>query len=158
MKYLPTDLCHIDNMTCFGCCGHHFTSKKDIERALILNTLTYIKHRDDEKPIKDFRDRSKLIRSCGICFNLVLLDFEKDKKARKIGCPLHPKLNNGKDLREGYCEIDHLCKAAFMFNEFDDNMKEKFLKLIKSKNLDWYDYSLKMDNNELINEFLSNPL
>ena len=83
------------------------------------------------------------------------LEFEKDRKSRIPGCPLHPSLNKGKDLREGYCEIEHLCKAAYMYNQSDEKQKKKFIQFLKNKNLSWYNYSIKMDNDELLKEFIS---
>lgn len=155
MKYTPTSLCHIDGLSCFGCCGHDFTSRKEVAQGILLNTLTYIKHTKEKLPVKNFRERSQHLRFSGICYNLVYLDFEKNRKNKIIGCPLHPTRNKGKDLRENYCEIDHLCKSAFIFNNYSSKKKKEFINFLKNKKLDWYTYSLMMDNNELIEEFES---
>jgi len=117
--------------------------------GITTNTVSYHNHIKAKKPIKVWRDRSKYIRTCGVCFNLVFLE-------KKVpGCPLHPKLNRGVDLREQYCEIDHLCKAAYLYNGWNDKQRKKFIKFLKKKNLDWYSYSIKMDDDSLIAEFLA---
>ena len=119
-----------------------------------MNTLTYLTYRNQGKSMEKFRDRSKFLRSSGICYNLIFLGFEKDRKSRVVGCPLHPEQNNGKDLRIGYCEINHLCKAAQLYNRWGKKRKQEFIRFLKAKKLDWYEYSVRMDNNELIDEFL----
>lgn len=146
MKYIPTNLCHIKEhgLYCFGCCGDDWLPKDQIEKGVRINTEDLKKH---VGPIKEFRNRSWDLTEYGVCPNLVFL------KDGSIGCHLHPKIH-GEDLREGYCENDHLCKAAFMYNSFDDETKEKFVKFLISKKLDTYDYSIRMDNGELIAEFL----
>jgi len=45
-------------------------------------------------------------------------------------------------------------KNLSRFNKWDIQTQNEFITFLKKKNLDWYNYSIKMDNNELIDEFL----
>ncbi len=142
MAYKKSSVCQIPGIGCFGCCGYDFTSKKPIKAALKKNTEEYKKYKDKIK----FRDRSKKLRKCGICKNLIL-------KRNKIYCSLHPEQNKDKDLRIGHCDVKFICKAARKYDKWPDDTRKKFLKFIKDKKIDWYDYSIKMDNNILLKEF-----
>ncbi len=148
--YRATKLCFIPSLklSCFGCCGQDYTTKKEILARIKRNT----KELEASEDMISFRDRAQETAACGICTNVVFL--EKDKKI--VGCPLHPSLNEGKDLREGYCQIDHLCKAAEKFMHWDDEMKQKFLDFIAlkaEKGMGWYEYSIGMDDDTLLKEF-----
>ncbi len=142
-----TPLCQI-NGGCMGCCGHDFLSKEKIKEAIRLNTIEFENKSPRVKAqfIK-FRDRNhpSNLRS-GVCRNLI-------KKNSQLFCPLHPTLHGGDDLRKNHCDIYHLCKAAKEFSQWDKDKQNHFLKFVKSKNLDHLDYSMKMDNNELLDEF-----
>jgi hypothetical protein len=139
-------LCQL-NGGCMGCCGHSFVSKEKVKEAIKKNTQElelaqpktesqFIKFRD-RRPSMDLRD--------GVCRNLV------DKGC--IHCPLHPKRQKGKDLRVGHCDVNFLCKTAKGFANWNEEKKEKFLKFIESQGLDNIEYSLKMDNGSLLEEF-----
>jgi hypothetical protein len=142
-----TVLCQL-NKGCMGCCGHDFTSKEKIQLAIKFNTIEFeqinpkvkaqfIKFRDRAHPA-DLRD--------GVCRNLIAKDGQ-------IFCPLHPTLHQGEDLRIKHCDVRYLCKAAKEFSQWDKDKQDKFLKFISSKKLDNLDYSILMDNNELLEEF-----
>ena len=154
MKYIPTSLCQLNGKSCFGCCGHDYTNKAEIKKGIILNTLSYLKHKKENIPLTEFRDRANDVRSSGICYNLIFENYEKDKKSRKVTCPLHPKKNNNTDLRLNHCDIHHLCKAAHFYNNWPMKKKEAFIDFIEKKDLDWYEYSIQLDNNKIINEFI----
>ena len=126
-----------------GCCGHDFLSKEKIKEAVTRNTHELHCFKDLVK----FRDRAfKDDLRFGVCRNLI-------EKNGKMFCPLHPALNK-KDLREGHCSVDHLCKTAMEFEKWDEKKKEKFLDFIESKKLDNLDYSMMMDEGKLLKEFL----
>ncbi len=143
-------LCQL-NGGCMGCCGHDFISKKRIKGAIDKNTKQFyskeIKNKDDFVKFRDRYDVTNL--KDGVCRNLI-------KRDGCFLCPLHPSLHKGRDLRENHCDVNYLCKTAKEFANWDDNKQEKFLKFIKSKNLDNLTYSMKMDKNILLEEFKSN--
>ncbi|MFH0978547.1 MAG: hypothetical protein V1837_04565 [Candidatus Woesearchaeota archaeon] len=142
MKYTHSRLCQINHTGCFGCCGHTFGSKDEADIAIKKNTLEFAEYTDK----REFMNRSQELRECGICRNLIRLPNGK------LGCPLHPAVNE-EDLRVGHCDVEHLCKAAQLFDSWDEKKQKKFLRFIKKQKLDWYDYSIKIDNDELINAF-----
>lgn len=138
--------CQLEELSCVGCCGHDFASKEELSAAICKNSLD-LKDMD----LVEWRDRKSNLLSCGLCANIVR--FEDGS----LGCALHPE-SAGQDLRIGHCNSEHLCMAAFLFQSWNEQMQARFIQFIKSKNLDWYAYSLKMDNDELIKEFLAgNP-
>jgi len=142
------NLCQLEdlNLSCFGCCGHSYTSKEDVLEAIDKNTLEYSGY-DNQKR---FMERSNSLRACGICRNVVYLD------KNKVGCPLHPKLNK-KDIRVGHCDTKYKCKTKKLFDTWNQNKKVKFvlfLTKLKKDGLSWYDYSIRMDNDEILKEFI----
>jgi hypothetical protein len=139
-----TSLCQL-NGGCMGCCGHDFESAQKIKLAIDLNTKELENHPD----LIEFRDRvhSRDLRY-GVCRNLVCKD-------KQLLCPLHPKLNNNKDLRVGHCNINYLCNAAKAYQDWPQEKQQKFLEFIKKQNLDNITYSIKMDNNSMLEEFNS---
>ena len=112
-------------------------------QALVRNTREYRRFQDK----KAFMERTKYLRDAGICANAIFLPDGT------VGCPLHPAIN-GKDLREGHCDIKHLCKAAQEFAKWSKDKQTEFIVFIKNKNLDWCSYSIWMDNDKLLKEFL----
>ncbi len=142
-EYIPSSVCRIGKISCMGCCGHDFESRKDIEEGIRKNSIRLKNSKTKEK----FMYKGKFIRESGICYNVVFFDDET------VGCPLHPKQNEGKDFREGYCEIEHLCKAAYMFSKWDEKRKKQFIDFILEKRLDWYEFSVRMDNDSFLKEF-----
>ena len=143
-----TILCQL-NGGCMGCCGHDFHSKQKIKEAIKRNNKEFwLVDKDNPQDLIYFRDRAHPYDlRFGVCRNLI------EEKGR-IFCPLHPALNK-KDLREGHCAINHLCLTAIQFNKWNIEKQQKFLDFIKSKNLDNVEYSMLMDNNGLLNEFLA---
>ncbi len=144
---LLSPLCQL-NGGCMGCCGHDFLSKKLVIQAIDENTKQFkILYNNDEPSLIYFRDRfhSSNLRY-GVCRNLI-----KDNET--LLCPLHPARNNGKDLRIGHCDVNHLCKTAKIFATWSEEKQHKFIKLIESKNLSNIDYSMAMDKSTLLKEF-----
>ena len=117
MKMTHSGVCVIGDLVCMGCCGRDYTSREEVEAGIETNTREYNNLMDR----KSFRDRtdSRYLRYCGICKNLIYADQKKDR----VVCPLHPAFNgkdDSEDLREGHCDVKYLCKAAQLFNTWDD--------------------------------------
>lgn len=141
-----SELCQL-NGGCMGCCGHDFINKEKIAEAIRKNTTEFkAKNPKTEQEFIAFRDREhpSNLRH-GVCRNLI----EEDGC---FLCPLHPARHD-KDLRVNHCDINYLCKTAKQFAQWDEHTQRSFLYFIESKELDHLDYSIKMDNNELLQEF-----
>jgi len=130
-----------------GCCGHDFVSKEKIKEAVKKNASEFNEFGWTERELVKFRDRAlpRDLRD-GVCRNLI------EKDGRFI-CPLHPKQNKGRDLREGHCDVDYLCQTAKEFSGWSKEKQERFLEFIKSKKLNNLDYSIKMDDDSLLEGF-----
>ena len=135
------------NGGCMGCCGHDFISKEKIKEAIRKNTLE--KNHHNPKTKEEFvafraRSHSQHLRA-GVCRNLV-------EEKGCVLCPLHPTKHE-EDLRIGHCDVNYLCKTAKEFETWDETTQMAFLYFIQNKELDNLDYSLKMDNHSLLQEF-----
>ena len=139
-------LCQLEEagLSCFGCCGNNYSNKKKLMNHIRKNTLQF----DNKKSIKSFMSRTTELKSSGICANLVF-------KGGKFFCPGHPVMHNSKDYRslDPDCEKEHMCKTYYLFKTWDKEKQQKFIDFIKSKKLDSYTYSIKMDNDSLLKEF-----
>lgn len=129
-----------------GCCGNNMGTKKQIEKVIKENTQDFEK----ANSLEEFRDRyDKDALKYGICRNLI-------KKDNLIFCPLHPALIDT-DLRIDHCDINHLCKTFKLFQKWNKEKQNKFLNFLKTKKenneLDWYTYSIGMDQDTLLEEF-----
>lgn len=170
MTYTKSVLCQL-NCGCMGCCGNNFSSKEKIKEAIKennrefreANPKTEMSANHTKGVISDhvkepsvlntqlmrFRDRATpMDLRNGVCRNLI-------EKNGRLLCPLHPAQNNGKDLREGHCDINHLCNTSKEFSKWNKEKQERFLLFINKKNLDNLDYSLQIDNGSLLKEFES---
>ncbi len=141
-----SELCTFGEYYCFGCCiiDGAVPSRKELEDAFKRNTLAFRQF----KSLKSFAERENTgaIRACGVCNNLILNDG-------KIICPLHPTLA-GEDLRKRtFCFKSYLCDTAKQFNEWPEEKQNKFLKFVKSKNPDWYTFSMNIENGSWLKEF-----
>jgi hypothetical protein len=154
MRYVKSSLCQLGWISCMGCCGHRFKDKHSVAQGIEKNTLEFRDHCRNGRDMTEFMNRSKDVRDCGVCRNLVY-----DPKADRLYCPLHPEMNQGVDLRidHHYCDILHVCKTAFFFDLWGDELKNEFIKFLKNKRakkeLDWYAYSVGMANDTLLEEF-----
>lgn len=131
-----------------GCCGHDFISEKKISEAIELNTKEYngLLEKSEEN-LGRFRERAHRNElRYGVCRNLVSMDG-------CVGCPLHPSLHEGKDLREGHCDAGYLCKTAKAFEGWDGEKQNSFILFVEGKKLGNIAYSLQMDRDELLGEF-----
>lgn len=141
----PTILCQFEKFSCFGCCGNRYGSKNSVFRQIKKNTYELSKIKD----LKKFRDRedANILSYSGICFNLIMKDG-------RVFCPLHPLQTGGKDLRDGHCDIDHLCRTAETFAHWSEEKQTRFLTFLREKNHNFLTYSFKMDNHEYLKEFV----
>ena len=143
-------LCQLNELglSCFGCCGRNFWKKEWIKESIDKNTEEY----KNSNSLTEFRDRfyRQDIRSTGICPHVIWTS-----KGR-FGCALHPKFTGSdEDLRQNHCNPQYLCKTMRYFLSWDEATKKRYIDFIRSKSLDWYDYSILTDNNKLLEEFLS---
>ncbi len=138
------------NDGCMGCCGHSFISKEKIKEAIKKNTLEFRElNPQTESQLMRFRDRATpMDLRDGVCRNLI-------EKEGKVFCPLHPKQNNGRELREGHCDINHLCRTAKEFAGWDKQKQEIFLKFIKDKKIGNLEYSMGIEKGKFLEEFKS---
>ena len=140
------NLCQSEELglSCFGCCGNSYKGKKRILRDIRKNTLKW----KNKKSTPKFMKRSLNLHDSGVCFNVIYKD-------EKFYCPGHPEINNGRDFRnlDKDCERQFECKTHFILNKWDKEKQEKFIEFIKSKKLDSYVYSIKMDNGSLMKDF-----
>ena len=153
MDYPVSKVCVIGNLTCMGCCGHSFKGKKAMERDIEKNTILF----NEIKDKKEFKEQpgSEYLRDSGICKMLIF----KDKAKKQVMCSIHPALNSNdekRDLREGYCDMQYMCKTAYAYNKWGTKKQKAFIKFILSKNLDWYNFSIGMDSDLFLNEFEAN--
>ena len=140
-------LCQLSH-GCMGCCGHGFNSKEKIKEAIRKNTLEFdqIKEKTEEDLLA-FRNRYYVMDLLnGVCRNLI-------EQNGRLLCPLHPAQNNGKDLRVGHCDAHHLCLTAKEFLMWDKEKQDRFVKFIEKEDLDNVEYSMQMDNGELLKRF-----
>ena len=142
---LKMKLCQLGNASCFGCCGRDYKSKRKVKESLDENTWEYKQYKDK----KEFANRAIYLKESGVCANLII-------RNEKVICPLHPGLNNGKDYRDPLCEKDYFCETMKWFMKLDKKIQNKFIKFLKNKNPDWYEYSIKIDNGKFMKEFLEN--
>ena len=56
-------------------------------------------------------------------------------------------------MREEHCDVDHLCTAAKLFASWSSEKKQSFLDFLDLENLDWYSYSIGMDQGKLLKKF-----
>jgi hypothetical protein len=142
MTYKGSRVCQLPGLSCVGCCGRDFGTRAELTEAIRKNTQQYRRYKNKRK----FMERTRFLRDCGICANVIF--FEDGR----VGCPLHPELN-GKDIREGHCDTDHLCIAARRFPAWSRKKQRDFIEFVKGRKMDWYQYSLLMDSDKLVEEF-----
>jgi hypothetical protein len=154
MRYIKSNLCQLGWLSCMGCCGHQFKDKKAVAEGIEKNTIEYDEHMRWGRPVKDWMNRSKDRRQSGVCRNLVY-----DVKADKVHCPAHPEATGGVDhrLEHHHCDVLHVCKTAFFFDLWEKERQKDFIDFLRKKkkegSLDWYTYSMGMQDDSLLHEF-----
>ncbi len=170
MKKFPIHLCHPDNKkSCAACCGiYNFKSngKTHIAKRLRRNTQAFLFARKTSS-ISDFiRKHSALYRAedngdikCfQTIFNCEFAGFV-DERETKVGCLLHPVLNDGRDFRNQSFYGDNLCNDHFCLSYYYLSIDEQLL-VIKVVD-DWYLYGLTITDIDLVKgvyQILSNKL
>ncbi len=142
-----TELCTFGKYYCMGCClaPRKCPTKRELIQAIKANTAVFEQARNTEAFAKR-RNCGETLR-CGVCNNQVFI-------GKKVLCPLHPGNNNGKDLRKRkFCEHDYLCPTQEEYNEWNSVKQKQFIKFIKKKKPDWYQYSINIDNSGYLKEF-----
>lgn len=131
-------------LSCFGCCGNNYANKKKLMADIKKNTLEF----ENRKTMTGFMTRTKDLRPSGICASLI-------HKNDKFYCPGHISIHGKRDYRnlDSDCDKDFVCRTFGLFQEWDKDKQKRFIDFIKSKKVDSFTYSIKMDNNSLLNEF-----
>ena len=161
---VPTVPCHIKSLSisCFGCCGNNFSSKKEVFADIEENTkeLNSFGTKLSTDVLTAFRDRfgnEEFISESGLCFNFVNFGYGCS------GCPLHKnvselvslksdfKINNyEEDLRIGHCNVNEECQTFIMWKSMNEEEKIEFIKWLKEKEYDSYRYSVENGKEELM--------
>lgn len=139
-------------LSCWGCCGREFKSRKEVERDIAINTFEFLKIKiPSTLRLLQYRDRfdedSNVLTSSGICSNLV------DFKDGCLACPLHDRINDvvskkkflaihKKDLRYKYCDIFFECDTVKIWKKFSKKEREKFVLWLEKQKFVHYDYSV----------------
>lgn len=136
-------LCQFEGFSCFGCCGREYAQKEIIEQEL-KEQAALLEKEGPEKLSK----QTELLNTSGICNKLVL-------KNGKVFCGCHPIQNKGVDYRvnDKACQRDFFCETMKWFRSIDKQTRDKFLQFLRQKDLNWYTYSINMDNGNLKKEF-----
>jgi len=135
-------------LSCVGCCLYAFAGKEATLAAIRRNTAAFVQLvPGDEAALLRFRDRES---PCDvICCNCI------EEAPGVLGCPLHPARHASRDLRRGHCMADFLCRTAALHRrEWDTEMRERFAAFVETQQLDNYEYSRRMVNDELLEAFL----
>ncbi|MDP2749510.1 MAG: hypothetical protein Q8O89_01600 [Nanoarchaeota archaeon] len=155
-EYTKSNLCQLPELglSCIGCCGGRLKNKNQVFEDIKKNTLELGEYSE----VSDFINRAKPneLRESGICKNMTFIGFDKRTGNVLVGCPAHPEFSDATDDRENHCDIAHLCKITQEFEQWDDKKRAVFLKFLKQKSdqdMDWFEYSIKMDNDELLQDF-----
>lgn len=151
-------------LSCYGCCGRNFGSKKQINSDIKSNTEEFKKITiPSTLRLLQFRDRisedpSDLAPS-GICSNLV--DFGDGL----IACPLHKNANklipknkllrlNNKELRYNHCDVNCKCETFIFWEILNLTQKEQYIKWLNDKKYSPYEYSTQNLQGKIIRQFL----
>jgi hypothetical protein len=131
-------------LSCFGCCGNSYKSKEKILEGIRKNTQEYL---DSGGDLGKFLDKPTSVRPCGVCRNIVL------HSENQVFCPAHPLVNDGVDYRDKVCNKDYNCRTKKEFESWDYEKQLEFIEYIRSLDLDFIDFSMKIDNGELLKAF-----
>ncbi len=158
MKKFPIHLCQPDNKkSCAACCGLYNFKLNDrqhtIER-LRRNTLIFFQNSQEDitKVIKHhsslYRAKDNGAEKCfQTLFNCEFVGFI-DGSERRVGCLLHPQLNNGADFRVHSFYGDRLCEEHYCLSYYYLSLQEQLLVINVVK--DWYLYGLTITDIDLV--------
>lgn len=153
-------------LSCYGCCGRSFKSKKDVEEDIKNNTLDFKQIKTPSTfRLLQFRDRLSenpdVLTKSGVCSNLV------DFKDNCVACPLHYAINeivskdkflaiHKKDLRFNHCDINFECETFIFWKHFSEKQKREYLEYLSKQNYDkdLYLYSTENLDGIMIKKFM----
>jgi hypothetical protein len=153
-------------LSCYGCCGRNFKSKKEVEKDIEENTKEF--NKISQKSLFRmllFRDRFSKnpydLKKSGVCSNLV--NF-----SNCVACPLHPLINKivskeeykypntKKDLRFGHCDVNYECETFMYWKTLSKKEKMIFIEWIGKNYDDNYIYSIENVEGILLQRYLRN--
>jgi len=143
------DLCQNKDigMSCFGCCGHSYTSEEEVMKDIELDTKEFPSLISEYENINQ---KFKCLRKSGICRAVVHLGNNQ------VGCGLHPIQNKGSDLRDETCDKKHKCLTIKKYEKWDEQKRKNFIDFIKekiAKGMTVFQFSKSMDDNSLVRKF-----
>lgn len=147
---LPPSICRIPEaaLSCVGCCLYEFAGREATLEAIRRNTEAFARlEPGDEAALLRFRDRET--PRDAVCCNCV------EEAPGVLGCPLHPTRHDSRDLRLGHCMADFQCRTAALYQwEWSEQVRVQFAAFVTAQRLDNYEFSRRMVNDELLEEFL----
>ena len=151
-------LCQPDSSkSCGACCGLYNWedhSRDALERLLRRRTSLFLSWKHDLRGFQEvyaaeaFPFNPKLLETIYNCEFLGFLDNGK----RRVGCLLHPSVNQGEDLRNHCYYGADLCAGHFCPSHTHLTRVEQ--KAVLSSLEDWYLYGLVITDIDLVKEFL----
>jgi hypothetical protein len=150
-------LCHPDpSKSCGACCGLYNWEDHSREALMPLlesrSELFFSLGRDPENFQKAyareiFSPNPKLLEEIHNCEFLGFLDGER----KRVGCLLHPSVNEGRDLRDTCFYGKEICAGHFCPSHTHLNRAEQ--KSVLAALEDWYLYGLVVTDIDLVKEF-----
>ena len=141
-------LCQLPGLSCMGCCTKYAVKgRAAIERQLIRDTQRFKKTKDPHQ--FSFDSGPEVAKGSEICKTLI-------KEGNNVFCPAHPKsaYTQGIDMRE-FCCKGYWCQTMKAFKTWKRERQEAMIAFVRSKNYDWYTYSVANDTGASLKEFLA---
>lgn len=157
MQIYPFHLCQPDeSKSCGACCGLY--NWQDYSRSTLKFSLRrrtkLFQQAKAKEDLAGYRQKIKALENIpplsGDIYNCEFLGFI-DQAEKKVGCLLHPALNEGLDLREFSFYGGALCAHHFCLSYSYLHYMEQ-LSVIKTID-DWYLYGLVITDIDLVKEF-----
>ena len=143
---IPDAICQLPelHLSCFGCCGYDYASEDKLKKQIETNTFRFNKMYNSKEA---FAETTIGVTEVGVC--KAVINFEDGT----VGCPLHPKKNDGKDLRTGDCLRNYECNALRQYKGWGKPRKRAFLEHVARGNFNTYTYAMANANSTLIMSF-----
>jgi hypothetical protein len=144
---VPDAICQLPELklSCFGCCGYDWAPIERLKKQVAMNTWRFTKMYSSKET---FAETTIGVTEVGICKGVIQFDDGS------VGCPLHPKRNDGNDLRSGDCLRNYECNALRHYKKWTKERRLEYLEHIAKGNYDTYTYSIANANNSVIVTFL----
>ena len=145
---VPEAICQLPqlHLSCFGCCGYEYVSEDKLKKQIAMNTWRFKKMYTSKEV---FAETTIGVTEAGCC--KAVIEFEDGT----VGCPLHPKKNEGQDLRTGDCLRNYECNALRHYKKWRRSRKRAFLEHVARGNFNTYSYSMANSNSSLIRTFFN---